>query len=178
MAQIRYAEHYHRHAQVTQVLKQLKKCYKILENSSNPYADIALTGIEDLDYGIVQYYFTSQYESLNGRMTKAVEHYRECQEMNYYEDLTSFQFMIELNKALELIKTYPDIPFKTVEFEFKSEDAEKRLEECKSYFKENPVTGFNLQYYVIGDEIEWFITSICFRKEDLLNGTSLKLKYQ
>jgi len=179
MLKIKYAKHCHKHNCVEKVKRQLIKAYKIAEGLSSIYANIQLTGIEDIDYRNTTYYFDKEYENLRDRMSKEIEVNKEYNEgYNLSAGITVFQFLIELNKVLSIIGDYPAIPKKTVFYDFKSESAEDRYREVVKYFSSNPIVGYNQEYFAVNGDIERRIYPFTFTKDDLLNAQKVMVEYQ
>lgn len=179
MLKIKYEKNYHKHESVEKVKRQLVKAYKVADGLSYIYANIVLTGVEDLYYKAIHYYYESEYEKLRDRISKDIEENKEYNHgFHISAGITTLKFIDELNTALSLTGNYPVIPVKIHEYHFKTETLEEKYNELKNHFQNNQFEGFNKEYFAVDDNREWRLWGLTFVKEDLKNAQCVRLKYQ
>jgi len=179
MLKIKYTKNCHKHDKVEKVKIQVVKAYKFAKGLSYIYADISLTGIEDIDYQEIKYYYDSEYEKLRDRITKDIEDNKEYNHgFHLSSNIIVLKFLSELNTALSLTGEYPEIPKKIVDYEFISENVEDRYNEAKVFFGGDKFIGLNKEYFSVNGEKETRLYSIIFEKTDLLKVQKIRLKYQ
>ena len=180
MAKIKHAKGSYQHAEVKKVKRQLIKAYKITERLSYVYANIVLTGIEELDYRAILYYYKSEYENLRNRISKDIEENGEQDYMQYHlsANIAVLKLIDALHTALSLTGDYPTIPFKILDFEFKTETVDDKYNEMAYYYKNNEIVSFTKQWYAVNGDEEIWLGYLSFSKEKLKNAQKLRLKYQ
>lgn len=192
MSKISYHKNGHQHEAVSKAKRMLNKIEKQFGGFQGKfYCNIQLTGINDIDRREVKIYVERHLKELKKQIEKQLfqneklvngdwnEQYEEGFYIPIFKD--ELQLIEALNEVYNFIwNNYPDIEVKKSEpIVFKSETPEEKYNEAVNFFKQNPVYGFNQEYFaVLENGKSKKLYPITFSAYDLSTATGVYAEFQ
>ncbi len=180
MTKIIYHKNCRKHEAVSKAKRLLKKAFLIVENQSDIYANIQLTGVMDIDYREVKYYLDSQMKTIKIKIEQDIIDEAEYNHgYNLMSHIHRLQFIQGLNDVcIHIVNNYPEIEIKQYEFVFKEESVEGKHREIVRSFKNNPLNGYNAEYIAVFPTGERRLYPLTFSRDDLNGAIKVIIKYQ
>lgn len=188
MLKIKYHKNAYLHDKVKAVKKSLIKAYKLVDKLSYIFAEIELTGVQEIDFRNIRFYLKKEYRNFqnniilenNDKETIDFDPIGSIDSItsNIDKNLTILQFVNILKNTLDIIGEYPAIDEKMVEYKFLNTNIEAMYLEVQNYFDQNPILGFNQRWFAVTTENSTKeLYSLFFSKDDLLNVQKIIVKY-
>ena len=179
MNKIIYHKNCRRHEAVSKAKRLLNKAVLIVQNVSDIYVSIELTGVSDIDYREVKCYVDSEMRSLKIKIEQDII---DEKEYNHGYHFRSHMTRLEFIKALDdvcgfIANNYPEIEQKQREYTFTNETFEGKYRELKEEFKKNPIEGYAAEHFVVLPDGERRVYGITFQKQDLAGVSKLITRF-
>lgn len=154
------------------------------------HCDIRLTGVNVIDRRNVKYYIEKHLKDLIRKIEKQCLQNEKMINGEWNEDYEEGFYMPPFLEELKIVEAlnqvhshiwsnYPDIEVKKTEpFVFSETSLEGKYSEVKNHFQNNPVFGFNQEYFaVLENGAERQLYPITFSAYDLINAKSIYAQF-
>lgn len=184
MLKLKYHKYCRKHEAVIKVKRMLTKAFKLIENYSESYLNIELTGITELDYREVHYHIERDLKGISDDIPKAIIHEKEYKtgfNLKLYTKMLNY--ISELDKATSYIADhYPMPDIKTARIDLLSNTAEEKFKELKYknelLMSKTPDMFLKEYYKEVAPDEEQKLWPLTFTKNDLENTNIVIVKYQ
>ena len=190
MSKIIYHKNCIRHEAVAKIKRMLNKIEKQFGGFQGTfYCNIQLTGVDEIDNREVKSYIENHLKDLKRKIEKQLlknEKFVNGEVNEDYEDgyyIPPFSEELKIVEALNQVGSYirhnyPELEIKKTEFIFSQNSPEKKFNEGKLHFQNNPVFGFSQEYFAVLENGERKkLYPFTFSSYDLVNAISIQIEF-